>query len=109
MSLTVCPADVVAAPVEVVWEQLVQPARYSEWADAQVERIEPEGPATAGQTIYLTSRKLGRAWHIVFKVEVVDAQHHQIGLHALFPFGLQMKPHISCAAIDATSCRVQYG
>ena len=30
MGLTVCPAAVVAAPVEVVWENLVQWERYSE-------------------------------------------------------------------------------
>lgn len=109
MGLTVCPAEIVAAPVEVVWECLAHPARYGEWADAQVERMEPEGPATVGQTIYLASKKLGRAWRFVFTVEVVDAEHHQLGLYAVFPFGLRMRPHISCAAIDATRCRVQYG
>jgi hypothetical protein len=109
MGLTVCPAAIVAAPVEVVWQNLVQPARYSEWADAHVERIDPEGPAAAGQTIFLTSKGLGRAWHIIFKVEEVDPEKHQLGLHALLPLGLQMKPHISCAPIDATTCRIQYG
>lgn len=53
MSLTVCSAAVVAAPVEVVWGNLAQWERYSEWFDRflQVEQSEPEGPATAGQTI----------------------------------------------------------
>ncbi len=32
MGLTVCPAAVVAVPVEVVWENLVQWERWSEWA-----------------------------------------------------------------------------
>jgi hypothetical protein len=35
MGLTVCPAAVVAAPVEVVWGNLVQWERYSEWADVK--------------------------------------------------------------------------
>jgi hypothetical protein len=51
MSLTVCPTAVVAAPVEVVWENLVHWERYAAWADVQVERLEPEGPITVGQTI----------------------------------------------------------
>jgi hypothetical protein len=109
MSLTVCPAAIVAAPVEVVWENLAQPARYSEWADAHVEGTEPEGPATAGQTVHLTSKRLGRVWQILFKIEEVNPEKHQISLHSLFPLGLQMKPHISCAPIDAITCRVQYG
>jgi len=109
MGLSVCPAAIIAAPVEVVWENLVQPTRYSEWADAQVERSEPEGPATVGQTIYLTSRAFGRTWHIIFKVEEVNPERHQIGLHAFLPLRLQLKSHFACYPIDAATCRVQFG
>ena len=109
MGLTVCPAAVVAAPVEVVWGNLVHWERYSEWADVQVERREPEGPASVGQTIYFTGRAVGRTWHFSFKVEAVNPASHQLGLHAFFPLGLQEKPRIACTPIDATTCRVQYG
>jgi hypothetical protein len=111
MSLTVCPAAVIAAPVEVVWGNLAQWERYSEWfsADVQVERSEPEGPATVGQTIYFAGKTFVRTLHFIFKVEEVNPERHQLGLHAFFPLGLQMKPHISCTPIDATTCRVQYG
>ena len=109
MGLTVCPAAVVAAPVEVVWENLVQWERYAEWADVQVERSEPAGPATVGQTISFAGKAFGRTLHFIFKVEEVNPERHQLGLHALFPLGLQEKPHIACYPIDATTCRVQYG
>lgn len=111
MGLTVCPAAVVAAPIEVVWENLVQWERYSEWFDRSVtaEHIEPEGPATVGQTISFGGKVLGRTLHFTFKVEEVNPEQHQLGLHAFFPLGLQMKPHISGAPINATTCRVQYG
>jgi hypothetical protein len=109
MGLTVCPAAIVAAPVEVVWENLVHWERYCEWADVQAERIEPEGPATVGQTISFTGKALGRTWHFLFKVEEVKPQRHQLGLHAFFPLGLQEKAHIACSPIDATTCRVHYG
>jgi len=110
MGLTVCPAAIVAAPVEVVWGNLVQWERYSEWADVQVERSEPEGPATVGQTIYFGGKAFGRTLHFIFKVEEVNPERHQLGLHAFFPLGLpEEKPHVACYPIDATTCRVQYG
>jgi polyketide cyclase/dehydrase/lipid transport protein len=109
MGLSVCPIAVVAAPVKVVWENLTQWERYAEWADVHVERIEPEGPPVVGQTISFAGKALGRTWHFTFTVEAVDAERHRLGLHVVFPFGLQEKPHIACDPIDATSCRVQYG
>ena len=112
MSLTVCPAAFVAAPVEVVWGNLVQWERYSEWfsADVQVERSEPEGPATVGQTISFAGKVFVSTLHFTFKVEEVNPARHQIGLHAFFPLGLpEEKPHVACYPIDATTCRVQYG
>lgn len=109
MGFTVCPATIVAAPVEVVWEHLVHWERYAEWADVQVARSEPAGPATAGQTISFTGKALGRTWHFLFKVEAVNHERHQLDLHVFFPFGLQEKPHIACTPIGATTCRVQYG
>ncbi len=109
MGLTVCPAAVVAAPVEVVWENLVQWERWSEWAAVQAERSAPEGPATIGQTINFTGKAFGRTWHFIFKVEEVNPDRYQLGLYAFFPLGLQMKPHVACYPIDATTCRVHYG
>jgi hypothetical protein len=109
MGLTVCPAAVVAAPVEVVWANLVQWERYADWAGVQVERSEPEGPATFGQTVYFTGKALGRTWRFIFRVEEVQPERHQLGLHVSFPLGLQEKPHIACYPISPTTCRVQYG
>jgi hypothetical protein len=109
MGLTVCPAAVVAAPVEVVWANLVQWERYAEWADVQVAQREPAGPATVGQTIDFTGRALGRTMHFRFQVEEVNPARHQLGLHVFFPLGLQEKPHIACYPVDAATCRVQYG
>lgn len=108
MGLTVCPTAVVAAPIEVVWANLVQWERYSEWfsADIQIERSEPEGPATIGQTTYFAGKVLGRTLHFIFKVDEVNPERRQLSLHAYFPLSLQLKPHISCTPIDATSCRV---
>ena len=111
MGLTVCPVAVIAAPVEVVWANLVEWERYSEWGGGvRVERIEPEGPAaTVGQTITFGGKVFGRTLHFTFKVEAVNPARHQLGLHVFFPLGLQEKPTITVTAIDAITCRVQYG
>ena len=110
MSLSVCPAAVVAAPVEVVWGNLAQWECYSEWfsADVQVERSEPEGLASVGQTIYFAGNGFSRNLHFSFKVEEVNLESYQLGMHVFFPYGLQETTSISVYPIDATSCRVQY-
>ena len=38
MSITLCPAAVVAAPVEYVWELLSEPTLRDEWWDARTAR-----------------------------------------------------------------------
>ncbi len=108
MSLSVCPAATVAAPVEVVWD-LLRPARLSGWADGQVESPVPQGPAVVGQIFSVTSKAFGRTWRAVFTVEKVDPERHQLAMHVKFPFNMQLHEHLSCTPIDATSCRVQYG
>src|SRR6185312_12929717 len=100
MGLTVCPAAVVAAPVELVWENLVRWERYAEWASVQVERLEPEGPAAVGQTVYFTGKAFGRTARFHFKVEQLDPERLQFGVHAFFPFGIQEKTHVTCAPLD---------
>jgi len=107
MGLSVCPIAIVAAPVELVWANLVQWERYYEWADVRVVRLDPDGPATVGQTIVFGPKAIGRILHFTFKVEAVKPEKHQIAAHVFFPFGLQEKPTITCTPIDAASCRVQ--
>ncbi len=76
MGLSICPAAVVAPPVAVVWEILVQWEHYSEWADAHPERIEPEGPATVGQTISFAGKALSHTWRFSFKVEEINKENN---------------------------------
>ena len=109
MDLTVYPVAVVAAAIEVVWANLTQWERYAEWANVHVEQMEPEGPATVGQTIYFAGKALDRTRRFSFKVEELNPERYQLGLLSIFPFGLVMKPHVSCTPINADTCRVQYG
>ncbi len=41
MTLNVCPADTVHAPLDRVWELLMHPAGYGRFWDLTVDRVEP--------------------------------------------------------------------
>ncbi len=59
--------------------------------------------------VHLAGKVLGRSLQFTFTVEGVDPETHQLAVHVFFPFGLQEKTRITCAPIEATHCRVQYG
>jgi uncharacterized protein YndB with AHSA1/START domain len=109
MGFTICPRAVVAAPVESVWELLSEPTLYDEWWDAHTERIVPEGKASPAQTVYAKTSAFGRKWEVTLRVEKVDPEKHQIQFHITLPFGTINQQTTTCTAIDATSCRVQFG
>jgi uncharacterized protein YndB with AHSA1/START domain len=109
MPVSVCPAAIVAAPVEDVWELLAQPSRYEEWADIHIERIVPEGPTVEGQTIYGSSSEFGKRWNVTLHIEKVNPDKHRVQFTVKLPFGIVDHVTITCTPIDAASCRVQYG
>lgn len=109
MGFNICPAAIVAAPVESVWELLSEPTLYDEWWDAHMERIVPEGKASPGQMLYATTSGLGRKWSVTLRVETVNPEKHQIQLHVPLLLGIVNNATITCTALDTTSCRVQYG
>jgi uncharacterized protein YndB with AHSA1/START domain len=109
MGVTVCPAAVVAAPVESVWELLYEPTLYDEWWDMHTERIAPEGKVTPGQMLHGKTRGLGRDWDVNIKIEAVNPQKHRVQFLAGLPLGTVNHATITCTPIDTTSCRVQFG
>jgi hypothetical protein len=109
MALNVCPADTVHVPLERVWELLMQPAGYGRFWDLTVERVEPEGPAAAGQKLVGWSRALARRWRIDGEIQEVDAQRHHILFRMSLPFGIISSNRIVCVPIDGQSCTVRYG
>lgn len=108
MALSVCPAAVVAAPLELTWE-IAQTPHFNEWIDGRVVKMEPEGAMVVGQTLELTSAALGRNWRSTFVVREMKPEKHQFAVDAYFPFGIIVHEHISLTRVDAVSCRVQYG
>src|SRR4051812_1980556 len=100
MSLSVCPAARVEAPVERVWALLADPAQYDSWWDARVVRVEPAGVAQAGQLIRGRTRAFGREWPVSLRVVAVDPARHQLDLATTLPLGVTMRNHIACSQID---------
>src|SRR5262249_53955555 len=109
MTLNVCPADIVHAPVERVWELLMQPAGYGRFWDFTVERVEPASPAVVGQKLVGWSRAFARRWPIEGEIQEVDAQRHQILFRMSLPFGVVGNNRIGCTPIDEQSCMLRFG
>jgi hypothetical protein len=107
MAVSVCPADRVQAPVEVVWELLMHPAGYGDFWEMTVERVEPEGPATVGQRFFASL--LWRRLRIEGVILEVDAVRHAIRFRSTMPGGMVGDNRIACTPIDAGSCLLSYG
>src|ERR1700686_1686099 len=109
MPVNVCPADRVQAPVELVWELLMHPAGYGGFLDLTVERVEPEGPAAAGQRFAGWTRALGRRGGVEGEIVEVDAERHQIRFRTQLPLGIVGDNRIACTPIDVRSCMLRFG
>jgi hypothetical protein len=107
--VSVCPSAIVNAPVEKVWRMLENTANYDVWWDARTERLDPPGPAQAGQTLYASSQEFGRRWPLTLTLELVDAEKHQLRFRSTLPFGMSMVNHISCGQVNETTTRLQFG
>lgn len=109
MGFSVCPATSVAAPVETVWALLSDLTQFDVWWDAHTERIVPEGAASPGQMLYAKTSAFGRTWDVTLLVTAVRPEKHQIQFHISLPLGLINDNTITCAALDSTSSRMQFG
>ena len=109
MAVNVCPADRVKAPAEVVWNLLMHPAQYGGFWDMTVERVEPEGPAAAGQRFIGWTRAMCRRWGFEGEILEVDSERHQIRFRTTLPLGMVGDNRITCTPIDGSSCILRFG
>ncbi len=104
-----CPAAIVAAPVETVWELLSETKGRDEWWHAQTVRVVPDGEGSPGQVLHLRVSRFGVTLNRTIRVEAVNPQKHQIQFTVALPLGGVNHQTTSVTAIDADSCRVQFG
>ena len=88
MIVNVCPAATTKAPPDRIWRVIAATDRYGDWTDAAVLRVDPPGPAQAGQVIWMGGWALGRRWRFPIDVADVDPQHRWIDLVVHLPFGI---------------------
>ncbi len=87
MVVSVCPAAIVSAPVEDVWELLIQTSKYDTWWDAHLEKCVPEGPATPGQLVYATTNAFGKQWDVTFVIKSINPDKHHVQFDVTLPLG----------------------
>ena len=108
--ISVCPMDVVAAPVERVWSILADSRSYGEWSDLTDPVITPPGPAAPGQVLESSTSELGLNFRARLVVREVDPVRRRVGFEVdLMPLGIHNSASITATALDARTTRVAYG
>jgi hypothetical protein len=76
-----CPSTFVSAPIQIVWLLLTDAARWEDFFDVRITRVEPAGSAVIGQRFYGESGP--RFLHIRLKFEYteVNEAQHRLGLN----------------------------
>lgn len=90
-----------------MWELLSNAATYTDWSDAIVDRVAPEGPAQAGQHVEAHTRIL--ALPVRIDVRGIDPAKRTLDLTTALPFGITVLNHMTVTPVDASSCRVSFG
>ncbi len=104
-----CPTAFVNAPIEAVWALLLEPMQWGNVFDVRVLRVDPEGPASVGQTI--TAESGPRLLHLRVELRFVeiDPMQHRIRLNVRLPFGITVAEDLRCASVSPKECQVTYG
>jgi hypothetical protein len=109
MAYSVCPSDVVRAPVDIVWALMTDPASWGDFFDARVRSVEPAGPAVVGQRVCVSTGPWPTRFRLRFDFTEVDLSNHSLGVKIRMPFGIVNDEHFTCSPIDDGACRVSYG
>jgi hypothetical protein len=109
MTLQACPTGSVAAPAATVWWLLAEPERLDLWWDARVERAEPEGPLSAGQKLYGSSRALARRFPLAWDIEEVNAGAGVLRMLVHMPFGIRNHVTLRVTPMGERQSRLSFG
>jgi hypothetical protein len=107
-SYIACPTAVVEAPVEVVWNLLLNTAEWGKFYDLRVLSIDPPGPAAAGQRLIGNSGPRFLPLRLVFDFVEVDPLNYRLKIDGLLPFGIRVRENMSAVPVDSVRCRVNY-
>jgi hypothetical protein len=103
-----CPTAVVDAPVETVWGLLTDPAGWSSVYDLRVIRVEPPGPARAGQRVFGESGPRWLHLPVTLTFTDIDVAERRLALDVQMPLRLAVREELSCAPLNERQCRVNF-
>lgn len=107
--LSVCPAAVVDAPIERVWDLVTDPKSIDLWADATLVTVEPDGPVQPGQRLHLVTRALGWSFAVTIEVLEVDAGRRRLRLLVTLLLGIVNDETITMAKAGEGRTAVRFG
>lgn len=108
MTYASCPTAVLDAPAEIVWQLLMEPARWGEFYDVRITKVDPPGPAVIGQKIYGESRLWFLRFRLKFECIRIDAVQGLLRLAVQLPFGIFVREEMDCTPLSPRQCRVTY-
>lgn len=100
MIINACPTDVISASPERVWELLVRPDLFAQWAECVLEEG-PRRPVTTGERFVFRKGP----FHIRYEVLGVDAPR-ELALNIHLPFGVLNREVVRITPVGAERCRV---
>jgi hypothetical protein len=103
-----CPTEVIAAPIEVVWDLVTHPEGWGRFYDIRILSVEPAGRAALGQRITAETGPVFLHLKVLLEFVSIDESHHRIGVSVRLPFGLSVVEDMECGRISADKCRVNY-
>jgi Polyketide cyclase / dehydrase and lipid transport len=103
-----CPTAIVEAPIEVVWNLLLNTADWGKFYDVRVLSVDPPGPAEEGQRLIGNPGPRFLPLRLVFDFTEVDQVNRRLRIDGRLPFGIRVREHMMVAKIDAHRCRVNY-
>lgn len=108
-TLSVCPVEDIAAPLDEVWSLLIDPGKLDLWWDAKLQRVNPAGTMVPGQVIDAAPRGFFKKFRIGLAVKEVNYAWHRLSLVASLPLGITDHVTILCMPLDSNRCRVGFG
>lgn len=108
-TLSVCPVEDIAAPLDEVWSLLVDPGKLDLWWDATLQRVNPAGTMVPGQVIDAAPQGFFKKFHIGLAVKEVNYPRRRLSLVASLPLGVTDHVTILCMPLDGDRGRVSFG
>jgi uncharacterized protein YndB with AHSA1/START domain len=100
--MEVCPTEAIDAPVQKVWDLLVEPHQLACWLDAKLD----DGPRSILRPgDCFTVRKRG----MLIRFQVLDlAPLQYLDFHIQLPFGIVNDERMQFTTLSASACRVTF-